>query len=567
MSIADEITNNTKKIINMKMIYAAIIIIVWILWYFVYSFSFIETTEKAIEENPYVVKKWDIRISLASEWDIVWDDIIDLNFQVSDVISNIYIKPWDKVKKWDLLAKLDSLLLQINVDKAKIALETAKIQWRIDVDNAKITLDNTKNNLDFLKKELKSQSGSNYSLIQDQEKQILESDKNNIMTQIWQTLTIIESTLYETDLLFWISTSNAHKNDGFEIYLSAKNSSLKNTTEMQWRLINKAYIEFQNKWELFREWTNVDSIEQYLSTNIQLTKDAILLTENVLNSLKASVSSVDFTETTIVNYTSKFEANETSLKKYITDLYKVQQKVSLTQASSNTKIWTMINDLNSKILLAENEYKKAEMLYNTVISRSNDLPIQLAEKNLLEAQKRLSYSRLKAPTDWVILSLNGHEWEIVWWNNSIPFVQLAIDNDMYIEAYVESVDVLKVFSEQEVMISLDNIEGLNFTWVVFFVANVGEEDSNNIMEYKVLISFNHKDERIKNGMSVSINYITKEVKNVVVVPVKAVKSYNNTPHVKMKNNEYIEIVPWFTDGKMIEIMTWLNEWDVILVEQ
>lgn len=566
MPILDEITSKTKKI-NMKIIYGTIAIVVGISWYFIYPFLFAGTVETLTQENPYVVKKWDIRISLASEWDIVGDDIIDLNFQVIDVISNIYIKPWDKVKKWDLIAKLDSLLLQINVDKAKIALETVKIQWRIDVDNAKITLDNAKNNLDYLKKELKSQSGSNYFLIQDQEQQILESQKNNIMNQIWQTLTIIESTLYETDLLFWISTSNAHKNNEFEIYLSAKNSSLKNITETQWYATNQSYIAFQDKWKLFREWTNIDSIEQYLSTNIELTKETILLTQSVLDSLKASVSSVDFTETIIANYISKFESTITSLKKYISDLHKLKQNLLLTETSSNTELWTMINDLNSKILLAENEYKKAEMLYNTVISRSNDLPIQLAEKNLLEAQKRLSYSRLKAPADWVILSLNGHEWEIVWWSNSIPFVQLAIDDDMYIEAYVESIDVLKIFPEQEVMITLDTIEGLYFTWVVFFVANAGEEDSNGIIEYKVLISFNNQDERIKNGMSVSIDYITKEVKDVIIVPVKAVKSYNNIPHVKMENNEYIEVMPWFTDGKMVEIMTWLNKWDVILVEQ
>jgi hypothetical protein len=35
----------------------------------------------------------------------------------------------------------------------------------------------------------------------------------------------------------------------------------------------------------------------------------------------------------------------------------------------------------------------------------------------------------------------------------------------------------------------------------------------------------------------------------------------------MENNEYVEVMPWFTDGKMVEIMTWLNVWDVILVDQ
>jgi multidrug efflux pump subunit AcrA (membrane-fusion protein) len=59
----------------------------------------------------------------------------------------------------------------------------------------------------------------------------------------------------------------------------------------------------------------------------------------------------------------------------------------------------------------------------------------------------------------------------------------------------------------------------------------------------VLIFFDNQDERIKNGMSVSIDYITKEVKDVIIVPVKAVVPYNTTPHVKMKNNEYVQVLP------------------------
>jgi hypothetical protein len=143
----------------------------------------------------------------------------------------------------------------------------------------------------------------------------------------------------------------------------------------------------------------MDNIEQYLSTSIELARSTNQVTQSTLDVLKASVSSVDFSETTIANYTLKFENIITSLKKYISDLYKIQQDAFLTQASSNVKIGTLTNDLNSKLLLAENEYRKAEMLYNTVVAKSNDLPIQLAQKNLLEAQKRLSYSKLKAPAD------------------------------------------------------------------------------------------------------------------------------------------------------------------------
>jgi Trm5-related predicted tRNA methylase len=89
--------------------------------------------------------------------------------------------------------------------------------------------------------------------VQTQEQQIIDSEKNNIMTQIGQVLSIIESTLYEEDLLLGITTSNANKNDLFEIYLSAKNSSLKDTAKTQWYAVNTSYTIFKDKWKIFRE--------------------------------------------------------------------------------------------------------------------------------------------------------------------------------------------------------------------------------------------------------------------------------------------------------------------------
>ena len=118
MSIIDEINNKTKTKINIKLLYWLIPLVLILWWYFVYYFSSSSSAETMMKESPYTVKKWDIRISLVSEWTVVADDIIDLNFQITDVISKIYKKPWDKVKKWDIIAQLDSLLSQINVDKA-----------------------------------------------------------------------------------------------------------------------------------------------------------------------------------------------------------------------------------------------------------------------------------------------------------------------------------------------------------------------------------------------------------------------------------------------------------------
>gem|GEM_PF-4160293 len=44
------------------------------------------------------------------------------------------------------------------------------------------------------------------------------------------------------------------------------------------------------------------------------------------------------------------------------------------------------------------------------------------------------------------------------------------------------------------------------------------------MSYKVEVYFVSNDERIKDGMSSTVEFITKEVKNILLIPVESVKN-------------------------------------------
>ena len=117
------------------------------------------------------------------------------------------------------------------------------------------------------------------------------------------------------------------------------------------------------------------------------------------------------------------------------------------------------------------------------------------------------------------------------------------------------------------MISIDSVDGIEFTGTVFFVSSAGEEDVNGIVTYKVLIKYNDENKKIRNGMWVTVDFITKEALDAIIVPVAAVKPYNNKPHVKNLSWEYIEVIPGLTDGKIVEIISGLKKGDKILVEE
>jgi hypothetical protein len=65
-------------------------------------------------------------------------------------------------------------------------------------------------------------------------------------------------------------------------------------------------------------------------------------------------------------------------------------------------------------------------------------------------------------------------------------------------------------------------------------------------------------------MTTYVEYVTNEVKNVKIIPVWAVKSVEWKPSVMLENNTWKDIVTWFTDWKMVEVMSWLEKWDKII---
>jgi hypothetical protein len=51
---------------------------------------------------------------------------------------------------------------------------------------------------------------------------------------------------------------------------------------------------------------------------------------------------------------------------------------------------------------------------------------------------------------------------------------------------------------------------------------------------------------------------------VLIIPVQSVKTANKKPSVKLESWEIKNIITWFTDWKMVEVVSWLKLGDKIL---
>jgi len=570
MSILTEVQNRTqKKWFYKKIALIVFFIIVWIaVWYYFLGYSKFKDIEVLIE-NEYVVKSGDISIYIQWEWKIVADDTIDLAFKISDKIKKIYKKPWDILIEWEKIIELDNDLLQINLQKAQVYLQQAKanldlkqypitdierslyeeqlntakinsdisqIQSKIDINNAEITVNNARINVDILQKELWIASWtSNSNLVKLEEEANLSNKKQTAIMEIWSSISILEMAINDIDLIWWFSDLNKSNNDSFEIYLSARNTTLRTELETLWHTVNLKFQDFTKIWQEYKVNPNYEEVIQYVDKMIELTKNATELTQTAVDSMRLSVSSSTLTANTIENHITNLESHILKLKSAVHSISTSSQNIQIAQKSLETEVLGNSIDLQNKLAIAQNEYDKAKAQYENAIQKAEsnkqiwqkqvdiakvnldiknqklssqeskiyELAITQAEINLAEANKKFLDSIIFAPSSGVLVGVNFYEWEIIGWNS--VFGQMKVDGEKYIESYVEESEINKVYNWQVVNIELDSIDWVMFTWKVFFVSEVWQTDENWITTYKVLIKYFSQDTKIRNWMWVSLH--------------------------------------------------------------
>ncbi|MDD2565856.1 MAG: efflux RND transporter periplasmic adaptor subunit [Candidatus Gracilibacteria bacterium] len=218
-----------------------------------------------------------------------------LSFKAPGRISEIYVKKGDNVKTGDILAKLSNdeggisysglsnILSDMNSmggDIASMGGDTAKMKVAVDnlyeqriqllensYEKSKIATQMAEKDLALAIKTLddssKMFSGSLTSVDQkikqaenalkmannnlDNSRKLLEQEKINIRKNALNSLSnayiIARNALDYTDVIIGVTDSNKYKNDSYEVYLGAKNSSTKTYAEKLFREFNAKYSD------------------------------------------------------------------------------------------------------------------------------------------------------------------------------------------------------------------------------------------------------------------------------------------------------------------------------------
>ncbi len=504
-----------------------------------------------------------------------------------------------------------NLIIEKTLETASDKLESSKLQNQISIKSLKDNLDTLKISLDNTQKSLEIEN-SNLLLITKDEDNKISNLKQNITDKINYINTYFGKYLLEIDEFLWVTESKKNLNDSYEMYLSAKNSAYKTESENLFSKLNNDFIE--NKDNFASDFSN---FEIFASNMEDLINKIILVLDNTIPSNSLSQTEINslkekfqwYLQTLKQNYSQFISLKQSLDYEYTSKDIKLEEQKNkittinwqLTKAQSDydiakTNYETQINQIKKNLEIAINEYNLAKLNYDRnktdltnqveILKKNYDLTkakynemvslptnVQLepykkaleGAKNDLEiAKEKLKDSKLFSNVDWYIYDIWFKPWETL--NQTNNFVKINTKNSFYIESFVEELNIPKVFVWQNVDLSLDSIDNYTMTWIVSFISDKSQVDENWVIEYKVIVTFNDEKWKIKDWMSISIDYITNDLKSHLIIPNKAIKKEDNKNYVTLKSQEkrYIDI--WISNWIETQVLWWVKAWDEILVE-
>lgn len=444
-------------------------------------------------------------------------DDIELKFKNSGTIESILVKVGDKVKKGNVLARLESggiysqyLQAQASYSQVKAKLdqllagattEEIKVAEQV-LENARLSLEDAK-----IKAENDLQQDYNSALVY----LVDASSKGN---KALADLKDMEK------IYFYRST-----------YLEITFKDKRNKAEGAFygNFIDDGASDLVDKALTDPNYENIDLALNLMKTALQKIIDAL-----------------DYAKTGMADPTIREDVSSTDRTTIDTDIANnntVYGNINTAQSDISTqKITNQIN-INS----AENTYNKAKVDLDKIKADPRDVDIAVykadVEKyraNTEEYSQKLKDNSIVAPFDGVITKTDGKIGEVVSANGKTIISLISPDN-FQIEADISESDIVKIALGNRTKITLDAFPEEEWTGTVVEV-DTGKTVIDGVVYYRIRILFDITDSRLKSGMSADILVETAKKENVLSIPQRAIGYKNNKRIVKiLDGNEVKEI--------------------------
>ena len=188
--------------------------------------------------------------------------------------------------------------------------------------------------------------------------------------------------------------------------------------------------------------------------------------------------------------------------------------------------------LFSQKLISQQEQEQVEASFQIALSQSEQ-----ANANLLSAEDELSKTRLTAPKYGIVTSITKEEGEMAVGGMFNPGVLMTVADlsRMEVEVDVNENDVVNIAIGDTTEIEIDAYPDTLFFGIVSEIAHTAQSmnmgSQQQVTNFKVKVRMITVPDRIRPGMSSTVNIITETIKDALSIPIQALTSrsddYNN----------------------------------------
>lgn len=511
-------TKNMKKL-KRPYIYLTVVLVLLTLFSYIHSRS----EQKNIETIE--VKKGNIvqEVSVTGKTKPV--ESADLAFEKGGKIREVYVQAGDRVAAGQNLVSLDAGELAAQLKQA-----TADTQ----ANQAK---------LDELQKGTRPEEITISEAKLTSSKLAMQDAYKNLVDKIQDAYTKSDDAIHnQVDSIFSDSRSPAAR-----LNVSVNDNQLKNDVESGRVQMEFMLIDWQNT--LVRGF-NQDVIgisADEAKKNLSDINDYLVKVAKVVNMLVAGSS---LTQTNIDSYKAGISTARTNINTATSNISAADEKFRT--AMSNVLIAQKQLDLD-----------KAGSTPEEIEAQAAQVKQAQASADLIQAQ--LAKTVLRAPISGTVTRQDAKPGEIA--TAGTILVSVISQNNLEIEANVPEVDIGKVAAGNAVKITLDAFPGENFTGKVFYI-DPAETVVDGVVNFKIKISFDQEDSRLKSGLTSNLYIQTISKSGVLILPQYAIIENNQGKFVrKIENGKTVDIPVTLgirsQDG-MVEVASGVNQGDRVL---
>ncbi|MCK5211938.1 efflux RND transporter periplasmic adaptor subunit [Candidatus Parcubacteria bacterium] len=313
---------------------------------------------------------------------------------------------------------------------------------------------------------------------------------------------------------------------------STTSSKVLNTQENTISLLNKVFSALNNCFSALEHsitssaftQTELDAFKVTISTQQTAVGTAITAVQGNKQTLSDAILNYD------TKVAEKADALATAVANYEKAVLDAENALATAQLSGDSLVIageSKVNTSNEAWFVAR--AKLSQILapasrYDVSLDQARVKQTEAGLNNIIE---QLEHSRVYAPIDGTITRADYEKGEQVSASGGAAISMLG-QNDYEIEVLISEADIAKIELKDPAEITLDAYgEDIKLNGEVFFI-EPAETVVQDVIYYKVLISFDPLEHAVKSGMTANIILTTAEKSNVITVPSRSVVSKNGT---------------------------------------